>query len=74
MTSDNLRPPGLVTILVGADKASQVYVNMKHKACEKVGIKTLIKKFDEDISINILYNYIKEQNENPEIDGILGGG
>jgi len=30
--------PKLVTVLVGEDPASQMYVRMKHKACERVGI------------------------------------
>ena len=32
--------PGLATVLVGSDPASEVYVRMKHKACEKTGIKS----------------------------------
>ena len=30
--------PGLAVVLVGEDPASQVYVRMKGKACEKIGI------------------------------------
>ena len=30
--------PGLSVVLVGDDPASKVYVNMKEKACEKLGI------------------------------------
>jgi len=30
--------PGLVTVLVGADPASQVYVSSKAKNCKRVGI------------------------------------
>lgn len=32
--------PGLATVLVGEDPASQTYVRMKHKACEKAGIES----------------------------------
>ena len=39
------RPPGLATVLVGEDKASQVYVGMKVRTCEKVGIKSFKKVF-----------------------------
>lgn len=31
--------PGLATILVGDDPASKMYVRLKHKACERVGIR-----------------------------------
>ena len=30
--------PGLATVLVGDDPASQTYVNSKHRACEEAGI------------------------------------
>ena len=32
--------PGLSVVLVGEDPASQVYVRMKGKACEKAGMKS----------------------------------
>ena len=35
-----LSQPGLATVLVGENPASQVYVRMKQKACEKAGIKS----------------------------------
>jgi len=31
--------PGLATVLVGDDPASKMYVRLKHKACERVGIR-----------------------------------
>ena len=33
--------PGLATVLVGEDPASQNYVRMKHRDCEEVGIASL---------------------------------
>ena len=36
-----LSMPGLATILVGEDPASQVYVRSKHRACEEAGMKSL---------------------------------
>jgi methylenetetrahydrofolate dehydrogenase (NADP+) / methenyltetrahydrofolate cyclohydrolase len=65
------RPPGLATVLVGLDKASQVYVNMKVKACEKIGIKSFKIVYDEDISIQTLYDKVDELNNDPNVDGIL---
>lgn len=32
--------PGLATVLVGQDPASETYVRMKHRACEKAGIES----------------------------------
>ena len=33
-------PPGLATVLVGENPASQTYVRMKRKACAEVGIES----------------------------------
>jgi len=41
MVAEGKNPPGLATVLVGENAASQVYVSMKHKACEKSGIKSI---------------------------------
>ena len=32
------KPPGLSVVLIGENPASQIYVNMKEKACKKAGI------------------------------------
>ncbi|MDR1720908.1 MAG: bifunctional methylenetetrahydrofolate dehydrogenase/methenyltetrahydrofolate cyclohydrolase FolD [Endomicrobium sp.] len=63
--------PGLATILVGADPASQIYINSKIKACENVGIKSFHHTLNENSSKEDIIALIKKLNENPEIDGIL---
>ena len=65
------RPPGLATVLVGEDKASNVYVNMKVKACNSIGMYSLKKVFSVDISIETLLNFIDDLNNDEKIDGIL---
>ena len=40
--------PCLATVLVGDDPASATYVKNKHKACEKIGIKTKDHKLSVD--------------------------
>ncbi len=65
------RPPGLATVLVGEDKASQVYVNMKRKKCERIGIASLERTFEKNVSIGEIYECIQNLNNNPECDGIL---
>ncbi|MHA1646278.1 MAG: bifunctional 5,10-methylenetetrahydrofolate dehydrogenase/5,10-methenyltetrahydrofolate cyclohydrolase [Promethearchaeota archaeon] len=65
------RPPCLATILVGEDPASEVYVNIKNKTCERIGIATIKKNFTPDIKIDELFQEIKNFNENPKVDGIL---
>ena len=68
---NNLKIPHLAAILVGDDGASKTYVNSKIKACEKVGFKSSLFKFDDSISEIELLNQIKKINENDEIDGFI---
>lgn len=65
------RVPGLAVIIVGNDPASQVYVNMKKKACENAKIYSIVHEMPEDISQEAILDTIKMMNENPNIDGIL---
>lgn len=63
--------PGLVTILVGENPASQVYVNMKIKACSEIGMHSKIEKLDTDISEDDLLSIIDSYNNDPLFHGIL---
>ncbi|NLC28478.1 MAG: bifunctional methylenetetrahydrofolate dehydrogenase/methenyltetrahydrofolate cyclohydrolase FolD [Campylobacteraceae bacterium] len=63
--------PGLAVVLVGNDPASATYVKMKEKACEAVGIYSLMHRLDENATQNDLLTLIEELNANPKIDGIL---
>lgn len=63
--------PKLVTILVGTDPASEVYVNIKHKTCAKVGIESVSLKLDADISEEVLIDEIDKLNNDNSIHGIL---
>ena len=65
------RKPYLVTILIGDDPASKVYVANKEKACDEVGIGNEVLRFSDDISEDGLLNIIDNLNNNPYIDGIL---
>ena len=40
MAADHGLQPGLAVVIIGEDPASQVYVRMKGKACEKLGMKS----------------------------------
>ncbi|MDD5372273.1 MAG: bifunctional methylenetetrahydrofolate dehydrogenase/methenyltetrahydrofolate cyclohydrolase FolD [Sulfurimonas sp.] len=63
--------PGLAVVLVGQDPASAAYVNMKKKACDRVGFYSVTHEMPEDISQEAIENTIKMMNNNPNIDGIL---
>jgi len=63
--------PGLAVVIIGDDPASQTYVKMKEKACEEVGIYSILHKMPSDISENKIIETIEMMNKNPNIDGIL---
>ncbi len=63
--------PHLAAILIGHSGASETYVAAKVKACEEVGFKSTLIRFDPDISEMKLLEAIEELNNNPDVDGIL---
>lgn len=63
--------PTLAVVLVGEDPASCAYVNMKVKACERVGIVSIAKRLDAKITQDELLKVIAELDGDEEIDGIL---
>lgn len=69
--SRGLNPPGLATILVGDDPASQTYVRNKHRACEDVGIRNISYKLPTETTQEELDTLIKNLHNDPEVTGIL---
>ncbi|OQY32667.1 MAG: bifunctional methylenetetrahydrofolate dehydrogenase/methenyltetrahydrofolate cyclohydrolase [Anaerolineaceae bacterium 4572_5.1] len=71
MVAEGHKPPGLATVLVGENPASQVYVRMKHKACEKAGITSFQHTLPATATQEEVEAMVKELNANPEVHGIL---
>lgn len=63
--------PRLGYILVGNKPDSEMYINMKSKACKKLGIDTVGKIFDENVEEQEVVDYVSKLNEDKTIDGIL---
>ena len=63
--------PGLVTILVGEDPASKIYVRMKEAACEEVGFLSREYKLPADVDEGKILSIISDLNRDEEIHGIL---
>lgn len=63
--------PKLVTVLVGEDPASQMYVRMKHKACERVGILAEDCLKPAGITEEELLAVINDLNEDKTVSSIL---
>lgn len=63
--------PHLAAILVGNDGGSETYVAHKVKACEEVGFKSTLIRFDDTISEVELLKKVGELNSDPDIDGFI---
>jgi methylenetetrahydrofolate dehydrogenase (NADP+)/methenyltetrahydrofolate cyclohydrolase len=63
--------PGLATILVGEDPASEVYVRNKRTASAEAGIADHHQHLPADASQEQVAAAIEECNANPEVSGIL---
>jgi len=66
-----LPAPGLATVLVGDNPASQVYVRSKQKACAKVGISSFGHKLPEDATQEEVEALVRQLNADPAVNGIL---
>ncbi len=63
--------PGLATVLVGEDPASQVYIKNKVRSCEACGILSLHHSVEASISQAALLELIKTLNDDKRVHGIL---
>jgi len=63
--------PRLATVIAGKDPASQMYVRMKHRACEQVGIGSVGIELPGDVTTEQVLEKVRQLNADPAIDGIL---
>jgi methylenetetrahydrofolate dehydrogenase (NADP+)/methenyltetrahydrofolate cyclohydrolase len=63
--------PHLAAVLVGNNGASETYVAAKVKACEEIGYKSTLIRFEETVSERRLSEQIGNLNNDPDVDGIL---
>ena len=63
--------PGLATVLVGEDPASETYVSMKQRDCEEMGLNGVHVELEADAPPGELYDTIEDLNADPEIHGYL---
>jgi methylenetetrahydrofolate dehydrogenase (NADP+)/methenyltetrahydrofolate cyclohydrolase len=62
---------GLVTLQVGEDPASTIYLRRKHEAAQEAGIESENRKLPEEVSEDELLAVLAELNEDGAVDGIL---
>ncbi|MFQ3477146.1 bifunctional methylenetetrahydrofolate dehydrogenase/methenyltetrahydrofolate cyclohydrolase [Halonotius sp. F2-221B] len=63
--------PGLATVLMSDDPASETYVSMKQQDCEEVGINGIHVEIEPDAPSEELFETIDRLNDDPEVHGIL---
>lgn len=63
--------PKLAVIMIGKDKASEIYVRNKSRDCDYVGIEYEEFFLEESITMETLLNLIDELNKRDDIHGIL---
>ncbi|MGL2808688.1 bifunctional methylenetetrahydrofolate dehydrogenase/methenyltetrahydrofolate cyclohydrolase FolD [Helicobacter pylori] len=71
ITAQTHKSPKLAVILVGKDPASITYVNMKIKACQRVGMDFDLKTLQENVTEAKLLSLIKDYNTDQNISGVL---
>jgi methylenetetrahydrofolate dehydrogenase (NADP+)/methenyltetrahydrofolate cyclohydrolase len=65
------RTPGLATVLVGDDPASEIYVSNKRRTTEEVGMRSVHHGPEASIREDELLDLVRELGEDDEVDGIL---
>ena len=63
--------PGLAAVLVGDNPASALYVRNKARACEEIGIRSVVVHLPEDTPDPPLLQEIARLNADPAVHGIL---
>src|ERR1700679_39934 len=63
--------PGLATVLVGNDPASEVYVKNKRKTAEAIGFKSVHVELPPDVAQDQLLAHVKALSADPSVHGIL---
>ena len=71
LKSKTNKVPGLTVILIGDMAPSQIYVRMKEKAANEVGLKSEVIRYPDSVEEKTVLNKIEELNNNEGVSGIL---
>ena len=63
--------PGLTVVLIGDMAPSQIYVRMKEKAANEVGLKSEVIRYPEEVEEKVVLDKIEELNKDESVSGIL---
>ncbi|MFA6887248.1 MAG: bifunctional methylenetetrahydrofolate dehydrogenase/methenyltetrahydrofolate cyclohydrolase FolD [Fermentimonas sp.] len=65
------KTPHLAAVLVGHDGGSETYVANKVKACEQVGFKSTLIRYEDDVTEEELLKCVNRLNKDTDIDGFI---
>jgi len=71
LKSKHNKVPGLTVILIGDMAPSQIYVRMKEKAANEVGLKSEVIRYPGTVEEKTVLDKIEELNKDESISGIL---
>ena len=71
LKSEGKKTPHLAAVLVGHDGGSETYVANKVKACEEVGFKSTLIRFEENVSEDELLSCVERLNNDDYVDGFI---
>ena len=71
LKSKHNKVPGLTVILIGDMAPSQIYVRMKEKAANEVGLRSEVIRYPEAVEEKTVLAKIEELNKDENISGIL---
>lgn len=63
--------PGLAVVLIGKNKASQIYVGLKEKKAKEIGMNFFLFNFTEDAPEMEILQCLEKLNRDPKINGII---
>ncbi len=63
--------PNIVTIKIGNDSSSELYLKLRNKACNEVGIKSESMIFEETVKEDVIVKTINDLNNDSKVHGIL---
>jgi methylenetetrahydrofolate dehydrogenase (NADP+)/methenyltetrahydrofolate cyclohydrolase len=69
--ADREHRPGLATVLMSDDPASETYVSLKHEDCREIGIQDFHEDVDSGADIGELTDVVARLNEREAVHGIL---
>lgn len=71
MVAAGKKRPHLAAVLVGHDGGSETYVASKVKACEQVGFKSSLLRFESDVTEKELLDCVEKLNKDEDVDGFI---